>query len=170
MLGAGARRHDPRHPSARNGFGARGVAWEDLLAGARIRRAAINLPQCGDLSFRQTLGCITCFTNHRARIEIARSRIFDESIFHTVQRITSRKRCALDGRQLGRRNWTLRQRSFIPDEPREQVRPVVRWRSGNDALEIFRIALRLHESLTPAIGTTVEIAPSLTRGQKRRAG
>src|SRR5881394_194564 len=40
------------------------------------------------------------------------------------------------------------------------MRPVVRWCSGNDPYEIFRITLRLHESLTPAIGTTIEIAES----------
>src|SRR5688572_210040 len=92
------RRYDPRHPSSGNRFGANRKTRKDLLAGPRIDWAAIDSTQCRDLSFCETVGSIVRFTNHGARIEVARSWVFDEPIFHAVQRIAHSKRRRLDGR------------------------------------------------------------------------
>ena len=52
----------------------------------------------------------------------------------------------------------LQQCLLIPDEAREQMRPIARRSAGKDSVEVFRIPLRFHQSLAAAIGTSGKIA------------
>src|SRR3989304_2142792 len=62
--------------------------------------------------------------------------------------------CGLDGR----------------DELKALDGPVVAWRAGDEAVEIVRIALRLHEGLPPAAGAAVEIRDARRAAVQRGDG
>ena len=102
------------------------------------------------------------------------TRILDQAVSHAVETIACGHDGALDDGELGGRDRAVRrgqERAFVPHERGEQARPVVRRGAGEDAVEVFRKALRLHQRFAAAVGAAVEVAslrvPAVERADDR---
>src|SRR6266850_529012 len=154
------RGRDPGRPCTRNAFRTRRVTWKDLLARARIFWTRIDFSERLDLRSRQAFVAFRALAREDRRIETADSRIFDESIFHSVQRVTSRERGILNRRKFGGLNGAggvLQKRLLIPYESRKKMRPVVRGRSRDDSVKVFRITLSFHQGLAASVGAADKV-------------
>ena len=166
----GVRGRDPGAPAARHGLGPERLADEDAFLGARIARPLVDLLQRIDLGLGQTVGRVRTLAEKHGRIERAGSRILDQAVSHAVETIARGHDGALDDRELGGRDravWRGQERAFVPHERGEQVRPVVRRGAGEDAAEVFRKALRLHQRFAAAVGAPVKVASLRVAAVKR---
>ena len=162
MAPAGVRRRDPGAPAAGHRFRPGRLSDEETFLRARIARPLINLLERVDLRFGQTIGRVRSFADEHGRIERAGTRILDQAVGHAVEAIAGRHDGALDDWELRGRDRALRrrqERAFVPDEGGEQARPVVRRSAGQDAVEVFWKALRLHQRFAAAVGAPGEVAP-----------
>src|SRR5437868_431145 len=53
----------------------------------------------------------------------------------------------------------IKKRLLVPSEPGEQMRPKVGWGEDDDAVEIVRVALGLHQGLMAPLRTAIEVQP-----------
>src|SRR5580704_9987374 len=95
---------------------------------------------------------------------MAVSRVVQEHVRPDAAILTDtvRKRRLAEHREEARRNVACRvikKRLLVPDETGEQMRPGVGRRADDDAVEIVRVALRLHQGLAATIRTAIEIRP-----------
>src|SRR5580704_5866342 len=95
---------------------------------------------------------------------MAVSRVVQEHVRPDAAILTDtvRKRRLAEHWEEARRNVACRiieKRLLIPDETGEQMRPGVGRRADDDAVEIIRVALRLHQGLAATIRTAIEIRP-----------
>ena len=128
----------------------------------RIAAAGVQLLQRGYLRRRQATVRLGALAKKHAGIEVAARRVFDHAILHAIERVASSQRGGLNGGQLLRRNVAVlvaQQRQLVPGRVRQQVRPIVGGRAGDDAVVIVGVALRFHQGLAAAVGAGAEIGP-----------
>src|SRR5580765_171660 len=166
----GVRRRDPGGPPARYRFGPERLSDEDAFVGPGIDRPLVDLLERIDLRLGQAVGRVRTLAEKRGRIELAGARILNQTVSDAVQAIACGHDSALDNRELGGRDRAVRRGehcALVPNERREQVRPVVRGGAREDADEVFRKALRLHQRFAAAVGASVEVAPLRVAAVKR---
>src|SRR5579859_2564622 len=96
----------------------------------------------------------------RRWFHLAAQRIADESILGATGRLAGGRDGLADLGQIVRRKITLaigQVEAFGPHETGKQVGPLVGGGSADDAVEVIRKALRLHESLLATLGTSDEV-------------
>src|SRR5204863_7451084 len=74
----GSRGRDPGAPAAGYRFRPGRLPHKETFLRARIARPLINLLECADLSFGQTIGRVRSFADEHGRIERAGTRILDQ--------------------------------------------------------------------------------------------
>ena len=87
-------------------------------------------------------------------------RVFDDAVFHAIERIAGLERRGFDGRQFARGNVGGRIGQgclHIPNGGSQQMGPEVGGRSGDDAVIVRRKALSLHERLASAVRAGAEV-------------
>ena len=102
---------------------------------------------------------------------MAALRFADEAIGDAVERVASLQGGLMDGGIFFRRNEAgFSSVCRLCDSHQLNALPgaVIAGSSGDDTVKILRIALRLHESLPAAPGTTGEVREFLRRAIKRR--
>src|SRR5262249_12322928 len=128
----------------------------DLLAGARILRASVDLAHRFDLLRGKAIWRIgAVLAGEDLGIEAAAGRIFDEAVLDAVARVASLESGLVERPEFGWRHSRLRifERGVgAPDEADHEVGPVVGGRSGDDTVVIVGESLRFHESLLAAGG------------------
>ena len=153
------------------GFGARLVARMYERAGARTVRAGVDLLQRGDLRPSQASGGLDAGALQDRRVEGAVARVGDDAILDVVlDEIADSERRRLDRRKLGGPNVAPRceQSLLRPRRVEQEMRPEVRRRPRDDAVEIIREALCLHQGLAAAVGAAEEIGVRGTGRRQRR--
>jgi hypothetical protein len=148
---AGGKRHglgrhcsDAGRPSQLASKGHSGI---DILLGARIDRATIDLSDRVDLRGSQAIRTVFTLAFDNSRIELASSGILHDAVLDAVSDIARREHGVVKNRQLGRwdeTTWLLPHRLRNPDRPTRQACHVVGGRSRNDAIVVGRKALGLH--------------------------
>src|SRR5262249_47915409 len=132
---------DPRRPS-------RGVAF----AASRLRRIddAVLVPRFA-VDRLERVALRVRQTGEGGDVYLARARILDEPVLHAIERVTLRDDLRLDRLQrVGRQRPRVERarigecRLDVLDELCADAGEIVSGRAGDDAIEIVRIALRLH--------------------------
>ena len=134
-------RRNPRRPSCRSCLRAARIPGENRSTRARVLRPVINLPKSFHLRRCEALGTLRPLASQSRRIEMARSRILQQPVFHAVQSVACGHHCILNQRKFRGRDCAARrlcQRSRVPYETGEKVRPVARRRAGDDSVKVFR--------------------------------
>ena len=83
--------------------------------------------------------------------------VHQKRVRHSVECVACGEHSPIDEREFGPRDNTrrlLEDLRFHRDSPRAQLRLIVRRRAGDNPIEVFRIALGLHQGLPPARGAT----------------
>src|SRR5439155_25379702 len=98
------------------------------------------------------------------RIEMAIPRVVQKHVRLDAAILTDtvRKYCLAEHREQARRNvarGVIEKRLLVPHKPGEQMRKEVGGRAHDNAVEIVRVALRLHQGLVAALRTAIEIRP-----------
>ena len=128
-------------------------------AAERAFQIAVNRVDGLDLRARQAIGAVRTRAFQRLGCEVARTWIRDESIGEPVQRITTLHHRVRQERDLpGREEMLRRRQQRLINKCASQLSQRAKRRiAGDDPVEVFRIALRLHQRLPSAIRTPIKI-------------
>ncbi len=139
-------------------------AGEDLFVGARVGRAGVDFARGFDLFGRETGGGFGAFALGDCGIEVAGEGIPDDAILDAVGCVAGIE-CGLmeDGELLVRQIAGGREVGglFNPDGAGEEMLKVIGGGSGDDAVEVVRVALSFHEALPASGGAAIPVGALL---------
>src|SRR5262249_39552726 len=120
-------------------------------------RATVNLYQRSDFAECQTACRIGSGALQRSRIEAAAPRVADQAIPEAVSGVAFFQYGRRDHRALAFRNRRELHGLCIPVPAHHESGIVERRGSGNDAIEVVGIPLRLHQSLESTVRTSFKV-------------
>ena len=120
------------------------------LHAIRCRRRAVGFPGRFNLSSSKAIEPFGSLTFEHLRIKVALSGVVNHAVFDAVNRITGLNRRLVNDREFLHRNATLRVSQRLKTDPnrgRQEMSPIIRRGSGDDAIVVFRKLLRLFQPL-----------------------
>src|SRR5437867_13318335 len=110
------------------------------------------------LRLREAVGSIRARAadgNVTSRVEVALSRIIDQTVFESVDRIALRHYFVGDQCQFGRRDRRLAERFLIPHRTDREARLITSRRLCHDAIQRLWEPMRLNHALASPIGAVI---------------
>src|SRR2546426_12073213 len=123
----------------------------------RVHRPSVDQPQGLHLFSCETVWSITCRTLQPSRFEPATPRVTDQAVSEAVLSVAFFKNRPRDHSYLTHRDWSELQGLCIPIRAHRTSREIQHWSSSNDAVEIGRIPLSLHQPLSSTIRAAFKI-------------
>ena len=148
---------NPPIPAAGVVLAAEWEAGKDLRAGAR--RPGVNGLDGGQLVGRHAVGAgrVGGAARQRLRCEATATRVGEDAVRHPVQMVAGVSDGGVEQRAIlrcdhrgGQVRCIREDRLLVLHEPGREGGPVIRRRTSDNAVEVVRVALRLHRALAAA--------------------
>src|SRR5437899_1088166 len=123
----------------------------------RVHRPSVDQPQGLHLFSCETVWYITCRTLQPSRFEPAAPRVTDQAVSKAVLSVAFFKNRPSDNSYLTHRDRSELQGLCIPIRAHRTSRKIQHWSSSDNAVEIGRIPLSLHQSLSSTIRAAFKI-------------
>jgi hypothetical protein len=134
--------------------------WKDVRAGAWVARACIDAPDAISLRRREApAGSAPSLHTSTFGSNLQASRILEHAVLRAVEIVTRSHYGIVHERELlaRQRRCRIGKRLVKPESDRTSASTYSSRRARDDAVEVFRIALRRGQRLTATRGTSVEV-------------